>query len=144
MATVWHSGSNYVFKEMRVNHNVYFQHTGPVFWGRFEAIKYNRLVTTLRDPYLVGASWANQYDMNGPEYRHHWHVIWAGWERLLAYDPEIRKVSEYTGAKVKSKGDPKGLHAMRDSFDMESYYKMMPKDLIEFAEDILKRNNLVH
>lgn len=143
LATVWHSGSNYVREEHKRNRNdVIFQHTGPELWQKMHRacdFTDRRIITTLRDPYLVGASWANRYDMNSPEYRWHWLVVWSGWERLLSYNPEIRLVSEFTGKVVRSVGDTKGAYEMLEYGDMTSYYNIMPEDLIEYALEIIKK-----
>lgn len=140
LATVWHTGSNYLRLEYKRNRNkVVFQHTGWELWNNDSEYFDRYIVTTLRDPWLVGASWANRYDMNSAEYRWNWFMVWSGWERLLSYDPEIRLVSEFTGRVERSIGDPKGVYAMLEKNDQKGYYKMMPKDLIRFAQKIVKK-----
>lgn len=139
LTTVWHTGSNYMRKQLSQEAHVLFQHCDPEFWKKFPKLKHYRLITTLRDPYLVGASWANRYDMNSAEYQWHWHLLWAGWERLLDYEPEIFPVHEFTGAVEKSVGDPNGAHELLAQEDWDNYFKLIPEHLVNFANRIVDK-----
>lgn len=142
VCTVWHTGSNYVRDRLkRQGYNVIFQHCDEQIFSRIDDIDPAKIVTTLRDVLDTAASWANRYNMQDPMYRYYWIMLWAGWERLLSYNPEIWLVEDFKGPKIRSAGDPKRMHEIRNQ-DLEQFYQFFPKDLVDFAKNIAARGQI--
>lgn len=145
VATVWHTGTNYILNEFKRRHgpDCEMQHTGHELWIPFkpDRFKDRRIITTMRDPYLVAASWANRYDMNSPEYQWHWKTVWLGWERLLTYEPEIRLVRNFKGKVARSAGDPKRMHAAQAWNEWDAFHDAFPWSLVQFAIEIYENVN---
>jgi hypothetical protein len=140
VATIWHTGTNYLLREFKRSRGTdcELKHTGHELWMPFDPTRFDgrRIITTMRDPWSVAASWANRYDMNSPEYIWHWKTVWTGWERLLTYEPEIRDCDFFTGKIERSVGDLKGCHAMLANDDFKTLFTMISFDLIQFAIEI--------
>lgn len=147
LATVWHTGTNYIMKEFKRNRlPLEHQHTGPELWLPEKKDRFHRdrrLITTMRDPLDVAVSWANRYDMMTPMYQWHWTVVWAGWERFLSYGPEIREVEQFINAVERSAGDAKGMKALvcEPGGEAEFFQNYFPERLFDDACKIYEEVN---
>lgn len=137
LSTVWHTGSEYVRKELRAEgHNVTFQHCEAHLHQLLKRKKdFDRIITTFRDPMQVGASWANRYDL----FSDHkviacWYELWTTWAWLVKeHHAEVRRASLFSGPKVNSSEDVHQLYsALRDG-DMDYYHEFVPHDMIDWA-----------
>lgn len=135
LSTIWHSGSEYMRKRLlEQGHNVTFQHCEGHVWKVLKGTDFDEIHTTLRDPYLVAASWANQYNIKDAAIDSYWYTLWMNWSRLVHHhDAIIHHVHEFDGSVVNSKGDPLGLKLALKEGDIEKYWQHIPKNWIGFA-----------
>lgn len=92
-------------------------------------LDYPEIVTTYRDPYLVGASWANRYSWR--EVERDWRRQWQAYRDVLKV-ARVARVDEFTGPPIKFAPD-KGAHKAYSLGDMDRYHELVPKELIELA-----------
>ncbi len=136
LSTVWHSGTQYCF-------NIILNRKAELIHLCHDVLKHSDIVTTYRDPYLVGASWVNRYEnreqmlYEQEENKHQWFTQWDCYRELLEREPVVYRVSKFTGPKMKSRGDPQGAHRMLEE-DIKSYYQRIPRDWIEHAVNCSK------
>jgi len=109
--------------------NVIQKHCHPDLLEGIEG--YDRVVMTYRDPYLVGAAWANRRDWQ--EVWDEWMMTWSAYAALLDYADEVALVAEFEGPVVKPGRDDKGAHKAYSGGDMAKYYELVPKELIDHA-----------
>lgn len=135
LSTIWHSGSEYMRRELRdQGHNVTFQHCESQVWKVLNGTTFDEIHTTLRDPHLVAASWANQYNIEDTFIDTSWYIMWMNWFKLTAgYDVKIHYVDDFDGEPVNSKGDRLGLKRALELGDMDYYFKWVPRDWISYA-----------
>lgn len=133
LTTVWHTGTNYVRKELtQQGHYVVFQHCELGALSR--AHKCSEVHTTYRDPFSVGASWANRYDMTDPIIQANWMTGWPIYQIVLKhYNPIVHHLADFTGARVNDHEDTHGMHEAYRTKDFEKYYAKMPEELMKFA-----------
>ena len=137
LSTVWHTGSEYVRKELQdQGHNVIFQHCeAHLHYVLKHQTDFDQMVTTFRDPLLTGASWGNRYDLF-EEYRiiSYWYELWSTWSWFIRdYQPQVRRASLFAGPKINSEPDENDLHAALKAGDMDHYYEYVPRDFIDWA-----------
>ena len=137
LATIWHTGTQYAMQHLLPEHNqIHCNH--PALWDFIAEHDGDlEIHTTQRDPYLVGASWGNQYP-NMPEVEAEWFGQWKDWALILDMGPTIHRVQDFNRPKVKSKPDHKGLHWALERDRLDDYYKVVPREWIEFAQHVTR------
>lgn len=131
LATVWQTGANYAMKHLVPG--CLHHHCGDPALDT-DAAASLPWVTTYRDPYLVGASWANRYAWK--EVRDEWVRQWRSYQtQVLPRAQRVFRVDEYVHAPMKSAPDKTGAKGLYEVGDMAEYFKLVPQDLIEIALD---------
>lgn len=97
--------------------------------------------TTLRDPFLVGATWANRVMQslnNHPrhDYQEMWFRQWKNWA-LNADRMTIIQIDDLVHHD-NATGDGLGLKAAYDRGDMIYYHHFVPRHFIDFAQMCIK------
>ena len=104
---------------------------------------YENIYTAYRDPYRVAASWANRGRFARPVGFQEWITQWACYEKALKLSPVILDVSkgrEQAGIVFPEKPigefeDSTGLHKALNEQDFELYHSVIPKWVIEYAQE---------
>lgn len=101
--------------------------------------KYSEVISLYRDPYRVGASWANRYFEPLDDYKFNlWCVQWKAW----AETDSVLVATETLGYQLNTVYDEFGLHKALDENNMEHYHKYVPKRFIEFAQECVDKRGI--
>jgi hypothetical protein len=133
--TIWHTGTQYMLKEIKKERGgVHHCHCSQACLDFIDSGEFSDIRTTYRDPLRTAASWGNRGKLL-KEYkgRSCWEIQWDAYKEVLTHSPYIYQVEDFTGAKVNSAADVLGLHKALDEGDMETYYKIVPKELIQYT-----------
>lgn len=128
LTTIRQSGTNYMMNKLG-RENIVQKHCHPYLL--FDMEGYDEVAMTYRDPFLVGAAWANRYDWK--EAGAEWMVTWSAYAALLDYADQVFRVADFTGPVVKPGRDDKGAHRAYSEGNMDKYYELVPKELIDHA-----------
>jgi len=140
ITTVRHTGS----------HSIIEQYPGYKHWHcnpqAYDLIDSNigriNVITTYRDPKRVAASWMNrgQLPFNGMGSPHRegcifsWKEAWEYYGKILKVIPkENVHLMEDLKYKLYQHDDTHGAHALLDNNDMKGYYRLINKDLTDYA-----------
>lgn len=138
LATVWHTGTQYVMQHL-LQGAVQIHCNHPNLWPTIEENDGGlEIYTTVRDPFLVAASWGNQYP-SPAEVEQEWFGQWDDWGRIMAMGPDVFDVAEFDQPKVGSKPDRKNLHhhLARERYD--KFYEVVPPHWVTYAQNIQRR-----
>jgi len=138
LTTVRHTGS----------HSLIEQYPGYKHWHcnpqAYDLIKNNigsiNVITTYRDPKRVAASWLNrgQLPFSGMGSPHRegcifsWKEAWEYYGKILELIPKVLFMKDLR-SKLYTYEDKAGAHALLDNDSMSEYYKLVNKDLIDYA-----------
>lgn len=127
LATINQSGTNYVM----ARRNCIQIHCGSRELDTDAALALP-WITTYRDPHLVAASWINRRPLS--EVRRLWYDQWESYhDQVLPRAQEILRVAAFDGPVMKSSRDVTGAKAAFEAGDMDRYYEIVPRELVEFA-----------
>lgn len=91
------------------------------------------LITTYRNPYEVGATWANRRKLD-PQAMRQWKSNWVRWGIMVKAAAKVVEHSDLTEHLNRNPhGDKTGAFAAYEAGDFESYYQIVPKHLIDLA-----------
>ena len=142
VTTVRHTGTHSIKAEFP---NYFHWHCNPEALELIEATDgYADVITTLRDPLRVAASWYNraQLPVATTDYRspHNagcvfsWKEAWYYYGQILKFvPPENVYPIERLKFRLYTHSDDQGMHEFLDNGDMESFYKIADKSLIDYA-----------
>lgn len=91
------------------------------------------LLTTYRDPKRIAASWYNRGLLGSEADKETWRYRWDSYRTLLN-TAKVYTMNDLN-CKLNTVKDKYGLHAMLDNNDMDKYYSIIDKDLIDHAYD---------
>ena len=137
LATIWHTGTQYAMhnlvpqaRQIHCNH--------PALWPEIEAHDGDvQLHTTFRDPYLVAASWGNQYPRLD-EVASEWFGQWDDWAKIMDMGATAHLVSEFAEARIGSKPDRKNLHRYLAQKNMSAFHDIIPHRWTDYAMQIVR------
>lgn len=137
LSTIWHTGSEYMRRVLEMQgYNVTFQHCEAHLWKVLSGTEFDEIHTTYRDPYLVAASWCNQYDPKDLFFEISWLTLWSNWRKLIIErKPYVHLVEDFTGKPINSAGDRLGIHKALQDKDWDRYYSHVPVEWIDAAFD---------
>lgn len=102
---------------------------------------HDKIFTTYRDPHLVAASWANADWLDFQE----WERVWNRFKALEKYKPTVLRIDrgqgksqfgvKFPNCDVNQCDDVLGVFDLLKKGDMERFYQVIPKHLIDYAED---------
>lgn len=95
--------------------------------------KWDEIVTTYRDPYRTAASWANRNLFQDHEHvmKRTWVRQWDNWIKVLPL-AKVYKTEELPD-RLNTAEDVKGVHKALSEGDMDTYYKHIPKDYLDYV-----------
>ena len=133
--TIWHTGTNYMLEKIKKERGgVHHCHCSQDCLDFIDTGEFSDLRVTHRDPLRTAASWANRGKLlSERKGKSIWESQWDFYKEILTHSPHIYQVEEFTGAKVNSADDVLGLHKALDEGDMATYYKIVPKELIQYT-----------
>jgi len=150
LCTIWHTGTKYFKKGLEDRYRVAYSHFNKRV---IEQIKsYDKVFTTYRDPLRVAASWANRGHFTGKKnlsvVSGNWIEQWECYGECLKLNPmvlDFTKGREQYGIMfqeqpINSHSDSLGLHKAIDDEELTKLYQIIPKELIDLAQDIIKTN----
>lgn len=119
-------------------------HCNPTVWALIEKNPDANVIVTYRDPLRTAASWYNrtQLPQGNRKYKSpsdqgmifSWKEAWLYYGKIIKTIPEshIYKMADLEH-KLYTHPDSVGAHAMLDEGDMDEYFKLVDKDLIDYA-----------
>lgn len=129
LSTVWHTGTESLEAERPGYVRI---HCGPLAEALSE-LPQAEVITTYRDPLRVAAAWVNRNTLSTPDHYATWVQQWLAWGEI-AKRATIYDVTELTH-RLNSRPDRFGLHKMLDEGDMDQFYSVVPKELIDLARE---------
>lgn len=130
LSTVWHTGTHTLAHELGY---------AKLEWHHCDANALDKLKgershcsawTTYRDPLRVAASWFNRYGWNEST-NQMWLDQWKAYREIkkLCHIVDIRDLPVMNSHKDKQ------AHKLLDSGNMTAFYRLIPQQSIEFAQD---------
>lgn len=137
VTTVRHTGTHSI-KEQFPEYKHW--HCNPQVWQLIQSVPAD-VIVTYRDPLRTAASWYNraQLPRTGKKSPHRdgcifsWKEAWFYYGKILETHPTIYRMEDLE-YKLYTHPD-KGAHALLDAGDLDGYYKLVDKKLIDYAYD---------
>lgn len=137
-STLIHSGTTYFKSGLERKYPVRHRHFDQLTMKIAEG--YDFFATTYRDPYRIGASWANT---DKSYQRHEWAIQWENYAKFLALNPLIFDVHAgrlqhgmvFGEKPLNQHKDKYDLHKALDEGDLDYYHSKVPIHMIEFAQE---------
>ena len=143
VTTVRHTGTHSIkeqFPEFK------HWHCNPQVWELIERNPDANVIVTYRDPLRTAASWYNRSQLPRGRKKYtsasdqgcifSWKEAWFYYGKIIKTIPEshIYQMADLHH-KLYTHPDSIGAHALLDVGDMDGYYKLVDKDLIDYAND---------
>ena len=137
VTTVRHTGSHSIIEQFP---GYTHWHCNPQVWGLIEQnLDKINVITTYRDPLRTAASWLNRGQLPfkaGSPHRDgcifSWKEAWFYYGKIIKTNPDIYRMEDLDH-KLYTHDDSSGAHSLLDNGDIEGYYKLVNKDLIDYA-----------
>ena len=136
LLTIEHSGTHTILKDLGFMKNY---HLNQEEYYELDLNIYKIIYTTFRDPYRIGASWANRAGIpldKHPrvEFFTRWHNQWNEWKKVaLRRNTEILNIDKFT-TKLNTYPDKLNLHKAIDEKNMNYFYTYVPEHYIKQAK----------
>ena len=135
VSTIWHTGTHNLVNHKWGNgalQNIAWMHCVE---GVRDFLHLSGIVTTYRQPERVAASWINR-DKFTPKLKAKdlWREQWKIWADIIVPKAQVISVNDLP-TKVTMCNDRWNLHRYLNDSNLDSYYKIVPRWAIEYAQN---------
>lgn len=96
------------------------------------------VLTTLRDPYMVAASWANTFGWGMPAVMRRWKANWTRWGIVAPRATKLLTMQDLPD-NLNQHRDVSGAKKAYLGRDMERYFSAVPREAVDFAYEIVSK-----